>query len=83
MLDCMNQGADLGKQQALKLKKASEQKILNPEMTDHILQKTEGKKTITLSAQKVREYFPDQYSKEQIETIIYKLLDTWKKEGGT
>lgn len=46
----------------------------------------EGKETVnvTISAKKIRNYFPDSYSKEQIEEVIYTLLEDWrKKEGGT
>jgi len=39
---------------------------------------------VTISAKKIRNYFPVEYSKEQIEDVIYTLLEEWKqKEGGT
>ena len=44
-----------------------------------------GKETVnvTISAKKIRNYFPESYSKEQIEDVIYTLLEEWrKKEGG-
>ena len=81
-MDVINQGITLGKKQALELKKASEQKKLSPEMVEQLLKCTSGKKVITLSAQRIQEFFPEGYSKEQMEAIIYELLDSWKKAGG-
>ena len=37
---------------------------------------------MTISAKKIRNYFPDGYSKEQIEETIYVLLEKWKQDGG-
>ena len=38
---------------------------------------------VTLPAKKIGNYFPETYSKEQIEEVIFMLLDKWKenKEG--
>ena len=33
---------------------------------------------ITLSAQRIRGYFPEGYTRKQIEEVIYQLLDSWK-----
>lgn len=39
---------------------------------------------VTISAKRIRNYFPESYSKEQIENVIYTLLEDWRqKEGGT
>ncbi len=39
---------------------------------------------VTISAKRIRDYFPKSYSKEQIENVIYTLLEDWRqKEGGT
>lgn len=39
---------------------------------------------VTISEKKIRNYFPESYSKEQIESVIYTLLEDWRqKEGGT
>lgn len=39
---------------------------------------------VTISAKRIRDYFPKSYSKEQIESVIYTLLEDWsQKEGGT
>ena len=33
---------------------------------------------ITISAKRIREYFPDDYTREQIERIVYRLLESWR-----
>lgn len=39
---------------------------------------------VTISAKRIRDYFPNSYSKEQIENVIYELLEDWRqKEGDT
>lgn len=37
---------------------------------------------VMLKADWIEEYFPDDYSNEEIENIILKLLKEWKKKGG-
>lgn len=37
---------------------------------------------VTISAKKIRSYFPAAYSREQIEQVIYTLLDQWKENEG-
>ena len=37
---------------------------------------------ITLSAQRIRGYFPEGYTRKQIEEVIYQLLDSWKAGTG-
>lgn len=66
------------KQEALELKRVSEQKKLTSERVREILKKMPARKPVTLSAQRVQEYFPAHYSREQIENVIFKLLDSWK-----
>jgi len=39
---------------------------------------------VTIPAKRIRNYFPETYSKEQIESVIYTLLEDWRqKKGGT
>ena len=33
---------------------------------------------ITLSPKKLRDYFPKEYTKGQIEAVIYDLLESWR-----
>ena len=48
-----------------------------------LVKKEGGGQTVTISSKKIRDYFPPAYTKEQIEEVIYSLLDQWKqgKEG--
>ena len=49
-----------------------------------LVRKEKENVNVILSAKKIRNYFPVEYSKEQIEDVIYTLLEEWKqKEGGT
>ena len=36
---------------------------------------------ITLTKPKLREYFPPFYTRTQMENVIFKLLEDWKKEN--
>ena len=47
-----------------------------------LLQKKEAETKVTLSAKKVRSYFPPAYTKEQVEEVIYTLLEQWRKKKG-
>ncbi len=37
---------------------------------------------VTISAKKIKDYFPPAYTKEQIEEVIYTLLKEWKENTG-
>ena len=39
------------------------------------------KKNITIKADKIKDYFPEDYSEEQIVNLIISLLDEWKKRN--
>ena len=47
-----------------------------------IAEKGKQKTKVTLSAKKVRSYFPPAYTKEQVEEVIYTLLEQWRKKKG-
>lgn len=66
--------------QAIKLKKFSTSKEITAGMVDMILtrDKLEPKKVI-ISSDKINKYFSEKYSKQEIEDVIYKLLEDWKK----
>jgi len=73
---------------ATKLKQYSDEGNLTELAVQLILneKKTETGK-VTLTEKKIRKYFPKEYNREQIEQVIYELLDNWKKkpitrEGG-
>lgn len=69
--------------QAAALKKYSLSGKLSAERIDFILAKEKTKtKKVTLKSERIKEYFTEDYSREEIEEIIYQLLEKWKQEGG-
>ena len=45
-----------------------------------LVRKEKENVNVTISAKKIRSYFPVEYSKEQIEDVIYTLLEEWKQK---
>ena len=79
-----NSGIFPSKAQAEQLKAGSEAGELTEGKVYAVLVRKEESVNVTISAKKIRNYFPVEYSKEQIEDVIYTLLEEWKqKEGGT
>ena len=80
-----NSGIFPSKVQAELLKAGSEAGELTEGKVYAVLVRKEKENVnVTISAKKIRNYFPAEYSKEQIEDVIYTLLEEWKqKEGGT
>ena len=71
-----------GTQSAL-LKKYSLAGELNIGMIELILSEEKEKaKKIVLRADRMNDYFGSEYTNEEIEEVIYKLLDRWKQNGG-
>ncbi|MCC8139748.1 MAG: ParB/RepB/Spo0J family partition protein [Lachnospiraceae bacterium] len=69
------------KDQAEELKNLSQAEALSAEQIAGILEKKKGASgSVTLTAKKISQFFPPAYTKEQIENIIYGLLEQWKKE---
>ena len=69
--------------QAELFKNHSREKMLNQGIIYSVLlQKKEAETKVTLSAKKVRSYFPPAYTKEQVEEVIYTLLEQWRKKKG-
>ena len=78
-----NSGIFPSKAQAEQLKAGSEAGELTEGKVYAVLVRKEESVNVTISAKKIRNYFPVEYSKEQIEDVIYTLLEEWKqKEGG-
>ena len=79
--DCIVSGASsVTGSMATKLKQYSGEGKLTELAVQLILneKKTETGK-VTLTEKKIRKYFPKEYNREQIEQVIYELLDNWKK----
>lgn len=65
--------------QAERLHQLSREMMLDFNTIRQILKKPEEPAKVSLSSKKVREYFPESYTGEQIQSIIYELLEEWKK----
>lgn len=76
-----NSGVFPSKVQAEQLKAFSE----NDELTEGkvyavLVKKESGNVGVTISAKRIRNYFPSAYTKAQIEDVIYTLLEEWKEK---
>lgn len=65
--------------QAERLHQLSRERMLDFNTIRQILKKPEETAKVSLSSKKVREYFPESYTGEQIQSIIYELLEEWRK----
>ena len=54
---------------------------LSTEKIQEILCRNVKAAGITISAKRIRDYFPESYTKEEIEKVVYSLLDSWKANG--
>lgn len=71
-------------EQAQRLKEYSKNKTLSPEVMQLLLERRADEAKVSLKQKDIRRYFPESYTGEQIEKIIYKLLQEWQeKEGNT
>lgn len=59
--------------------------IKNKEKTTEVIEQTEEKSRestkVTISGSKLNKYFPENYTKAEMENIIYQLLEKWKSDG--
>ena len=68
--------------QAKKLKERSLRRTLTREDIEQILERnTAEKDRMTLSATKIRSYFPEGYTCKQMEAVILSLLEDWKQKN--
>ena len=80
-----NSGIFPSKAQAEQIRESSEAGELTEGGVYAVLVRKEKEDVkVTISAKRIRNYFPESYSKEQIESVIYTLLEDWRqREGGT
>lgn len=75
-------GAGVSAAQSAKLKEYGKTGELTPAMVSLILSEEKPKeRKVTLKADKITRYFPEDYSNEEIEEVIIGLLEKWKGEG--
>ena len=66
--------------QAVKLRTAAEEGVLDDKMIESILSsEKEEKVKLVIYEDKLRRYFPKNYTKEQIEDTVMKLIQKWHK----
>ena len=66
--------------QASKLRKCAEEGVLDDKMIENILSsEKEEKVKLVIYEDKLRRYFPKNYTKEQIEDTVMKLIQKWHK----
>ncbi|WP_024345372.1 ParB/RepB/Spo0J family partition protein [Lacrimispora indolis] len=68
------------KSQAEELKEESRKGKLTEKRVADILNREVKKVSITISSKKIKDYFPQDYTKKQIEEVIFELLDSWKEK---
>ena len=83
LLDAMDsEQATPSLSQAQRLKRFSQEDKLSPAVMSAIL--SEEKKVeheqVSFSAEALRKYFPKSYTPQQMETVIFRLLDTWQRK---
>jgi len=70
-------------EQARRLKKYSQEGKLGRDVMDVILTENRpGPVKVTLKSEKLKQYFPKSYTQEQMEEVIFSLLETWKRDRG-
>lgn len=75
-----NSGVFPSKVQAEALKESSKAgKLVEARVYAVLVKKDSGKAGVTISAKRLSDYFPPAYTKEQMEQVIYLLLDEWKQ----
>ena len=81
VFQCANEiGSGVKEDIARQLKKYSEEKKLTQLAVKLLLtEKPEKPVHVTLKGDKIKKYFPREFSQQQIEEVIYSLLDEWKK----
>jgi len=68
-------------QQAVKLKKQSEDGKLTPEVMDLIMEKDEDfNKKVTISDDFIKKHFPSSYTPQKVQETVKKLIEDWAKK---
>ena len=74
-----NQKVSISTTQSGKLKEYAKSGELTSAMVHLILsEKKQKERKVTIKADKISQYFPEEYSIEDIEKVIYELLEEWK-----
>ena len=81
-LNYINQGYSINDEQIKRIREMNkESKEQISDVVGNIDSKPRKKKKVILPENKLEKYFPEEYSRKDIEKIIYQLLEKWKSEG--
>lgn len=75
-------GSPINMELVRKLRQVDETEGLDEKVVGYILKEDDFKqkaRKITISERKLNHYFPEFYSVEDMETVLYQLLDQWKR----
>ena len=82
VLNYINQGYSINDEQIKRIREMNEEsKKEIYEKVENVDLKQRKKKKVILPENKLEKYFPEDYSKKDMEKIIYQLLEKWKSEG--
>lgn len=71
------------RQLATKIKELSQAGNLKKEtLYELFAQRNETRVNVTISSKQIKNYFPEEYTKEQMESVIYELLEEWSHKKG-
>ena len=71
------------RQLATKIKELSQAGNLKRETLYEIFaQRNETRVNVTIPSKRIKNYFPEEYTKEQMESVIYELLEEWSHKKG-
>ena len=76
-------GAVVRAEHIAELKQLIEQDSISQEIVSHVLNgsvEKKSKKNLTITEKKLYDYFPPEYSKKEMEAVIYDLLEQWKAQ---
>ena len=65
---------------AQKLREQAEDHVLTRDSMENLILRNGVQRLVRLKASRIDRFFPAIYEAEQIEEIIYELLEQWKKE---
>ena len=72
---------NLGYKVSLEQVKAFKNKEKSTDIIERSEEKTQQSAKVTISRKKLKQYFPENYTKAEMENIIYQLLEKWKSDG--
>ena len=76
-------GATIRAEHIAEIKQLIEQDSISQDIVSHVLNgsvEKKSKKNLTITEKKLYDYFPPEYSKKEMEAVIYDLLEQWKAQ---